>query len=230
MITITHNIEVIVNCIALSDTRYCEDPANFDEVLAINGTLPKYLSRYCAENNIRFIQISTGCLYDESHRPCREDDHVVAHCNYVVSKWVGELGCDIERDIIIRPRLLFGDYPPEKGKRNNLLYKIANFTTFVDAFNTVTYIGDVVRAAEELILVDESGVFNVGCPEPITIYQIATDLMKIKGVRMTPEELRKSADLYLVNNVMDMSKIQQYIEMSPASEIIPECHRALKYD
>lgn len=220
----------IVNCIGISDTRYCEDPKNWQHVSFINGILPGYISRFCQLNNIKFVHISTGCVYEESHRPCTEDDSIVAHCNYVTSKWMGELGCDKSRDIIIRPRLLFGDFIPANNRRNNLLCKLHKFNTFVDAYNSVTYIKDIVNAVNALVKNDQVGVFNVACPEVVTIYQLATDYLKLTGRKMTPEELRKGQNLYLVNNCMDVSKVSKFCQMTPLSTAIAHCYNKLNLD
>jgi dTDP-4-dehydrorhamnose reductase len=224
-----NDYDAIVNCIGISDTRYCEDPKNWKEISIVNGLLPGYLSDYCEESRIKFIHISTGCLYDQPHRPCMEDESLAAHCNYVVSKWQGELGCDKERDIIIRPRLLFGEREPQKGKRNNLICKLQKFNKFVDAFDSITWIGDIVSASDALIRREQSGVFNVACKEVKTMYQYATEHLGLEGSKVTPEELRKSQKLHLVNNVMDVSKIEEFVSMTPLNTALEHCLEKLGY-
>lgn len=223
--------DVIVNCIGISDTRYCESQENFEKIKLINGELPGLLSKHDLMINKRFVHISTGCLYDQSHRPCTEDDKLVAHCNYVVSKWIGEMGCDKQKDIIIRPRLLFSDYMPPNGSRNNLLLKLNRFDKFVDAFNTITYTHDIVNAIESLLENNCSGIYNVGCSEPITIYDIATKyLNKSDVIKITPEQLILSQNLHLVNNVMDVTKIEKYCKMTPLSKALQYSINKLKLE
>ena len=217
--------DAIVNCIGISDTRFCEDRKNWETVKFVNGELPGHLSKYAANHKIKFIHISTGCLYDQPYRPCTEAEPVVAHCNYVVSKWNGELGCNLDRDIIIRPRLLFGERKPD-SKRNNLLCKLAKFNTFVDEFNTVTWIKDIVLASEALVTNKQSGVFNVGCPQPATMYEIA-QILGLDGKKMTGEELRKSQNLYLVNNVMDMTKVSEFYTPTDLHQALFTCGESL---
>jgi dTDP-4-dehydrorhamnose reductase len=217
----------IVNCIGISDTRYCEDSDNWSEVSFVNGILPGHLSQICNDLQTKFIHISTGCLYEQPHRPQGEDESLAAHCNYVVSKWQGELNCDKENDIIIRPRLLFGERSPAKGKRNNLILKLEKFNKFVDAFDSITWIRDIVVASEALVHARVSGAYNVACPEPATMYQIATGILGFEGEKITPEQLRRSQDLHLVNNVMDVSKVEQYCKLTPLKRALSQCQNAL---
>lgn len=218
-----NDFDGVVNCIGISDTRFCEDPKNWDEISFVNGTLPKHLSTFCKYYKTKFIHISTGCLYDQPHRPCTEDEPLAAHCNYVVSKWQGELGCDKTSDIIIRPRLLFGERHPPEGKRNNLICKLQKFDKFVDAFDSITWIGDIVRACDALVRRDCSGAYNVACKEVKTMHQIATEHLGLEGIKITPEELRRSQKLHLVNNVMDISKIESIIPMTNLDEALEHC-------
>lgn len=226
------NYDVIINCIGISNTRYCEDPKNWEEVNFINGTIPKILSTWCNENNKKFVQISTGCLYDESHHPCTEDSFRVAHCNYTVSKFSGELGCNFETDLIIRPRLLFSD---KVVKGNNLLSKLLTFDKYVDEFNSITSNKTIVNAVDALLMANQSGAFNVCNQGHYTIFEIAKMLhdtinnmawtLKIDFInksKITAVELRDSQGLYLVNNVMDLTKLLEFYNPPTVQEAISD--------
>ena len=217
--------DVIINCIGVSDTRYCEDQRNLGTVLFTNSTIPRLLSTWCSVNNTKFVQISTGCLYDEIGRPCTEEDFIAAHCTYTVSKYVGEKHCRHEKDLIIRPRLLFSGY--KAFGRNNLVEKLLKFDTFVDEFNSVTWNQTIVEAVEALLKADVSGIFNVANEGIHTIHDIARMLGK-DGKKMSGAELRESQGLYLVNNVMDLTKLKQYYQPPTVEEAIKRCHEQLK--
>jgi dTDP-4-dehydrorhamnose reductase len=218
--------DVIINCIGISNTRYCEDPENFTNVLNINGTLPRLLSWICKQYNKKFVHISTGCLYDEVGRPCTEEDFLAAHCGYTVSKYVGEMGCNKEHDLIIRPRLLFSDKKMET--RNNLLQKLLKFDTFVDELNSVTWNRTIVEAVQALLDNNQTGVFNVANEGRHTIYEIATKMLGREGTKMSGEQLRKSQGLHLVNNVMDISKLKQFYQPPTVEKAIETCYNNLK--
>jgi dTDP-4-dehydrorhamnose reductase len=198
--------DTVINCIGKSNTRWCEDPENFDEMIFVNGHLPKILSNHCKENNIKFVHISTGCLYDDTTKVNTESDFISAHCNYTVSKWVGEKGCN-KMDLILRPRLYFSD----TKDRNNLLCKLPRFKSFTgDKLDSLTCTSTIVGATKELVLANESGIFNVAQIGSATISNIAAWCGIPISLVNTAEELRKREGIYLVNSVMDISKLLKY--------------------
>lgn len=217
--------DVVINCIGISNTRYCEDPKNFNEIMTVNGTLPNILSRYCNTKGKKFVQISTGCLFDEVGRPCTEEDFISAHCNYTVSKYAGEMSCNKETDLILRPRLLFSD--TKMDTHNNLIQKLLKFDTFVDEFNSVTWNKTIVEATQALLDAGVSGIFNIANEGVHTIYDIATKMLGKSGAKMSGEELRKSQGLFLVNNVMDLTKLKKYYQPETVENAIKECYKEL---
>lgn len=218
--------DVVVNCIAKSDTRWCENADNFNELMSINAELPKYLSRKCSNTSTKFVQISTGCLYDSRGQgKSSEDGFMSAHCNYVVSKWAGE-GYLSPNDLIVRPRLIF-DSAPATG-RNNLIQKLSKFDTFLDEFNSVTSNDTIVEAIEALLESKQSGIFNVCNTGSYTVHEMAESL-GFKGGKIKQEDLHKSQGLFLVNNVMDTTKLEQFyaprdtiVELQRCQEILQE--------
>ncbi len=218
--------DAIINTIGVSDTRYCENPLNWTRINSINGMLPGYLSSQCHIAGKRFVHISTGCLYDTRDVPQAEDAFKSAHCNYVVSKWIGEMGCS-DADLVIRPRLIFDSRPPNKGKRNNLLCKIREFSDFVGEYNTVTSNDTIVEAIQALLDGDAAGVFNVGQTGHYTIADMARHLGLTVENELTQEDLHITQGLYLVNNLMDLSKIQKYYQPRDTLEELTKCWELL---
>lgn len=216
-------INTIINCIGIADTRYCEDKQNFiNDVMHVNGFVPEMLSRFCKNHRIKFVQISTGCLYDTRAKGAvKETDLLSAHCKYVISKWIGELGCDEQRDLIIRPRLYFSDV----DCKLNLISKLKRFNTILNEFNSVTSTRTIVEAVTALLKADQSGIFNVANDGAYTIKQLSEAI----GYRwnddqvVSQEELHKSQGLFLVNNVMDLTKLKQFYTPRDAIEEFKWC-------
>lgn len=217
-ITDIKNADVIINCIGISDTRFCENRKNWGNVHVVNGIWPSVLSVYCNENNKKLVHISTGCLYEGTEGKKTETSPLETHCIYTLSKMIGELGCNIDSDIIIRPRLLFDIVDSPK----NLLTKFGRFEYFLNEFNTVTSTTTIVESVEALILKKCSGVYNVGNTGVYTIADLAKAFgCEVKGT-MQQAELIESQGLHLVNNVMDLSKIERdtgYVSKDAAEEI-----------
>ena len=217
------HFDVIVNCIGKSNTRWCEDTVNFDEALGINGSFPGMLSRYCTTTRKRLVHISTGCLYDRADIPNGEADFMVAHCRYTLTKWIGEVRCDPERDLILRPRLYFSDVPD----RNNFLCKLPRFKHYVTCHNSYTCTTEIVRTVKALLKHDQSGIFNVACDGILTVCQIA-ELIGLKPRPISAEELRAIERCYLVNNTMNLAKLKRFYKPRQLEETVISCWRGLQ--
>lgn len=207
--------DIIVNCIGKSNTRWAENPKNFNELIEINANFVKRLN----DTKIPLVHISTGCLYDQrGEGKLSENSFLSAHCNYTLSKWLGENYVNTERNIILRPRLLFGGIKCKN--RNNLLQKLPTFNTFLNEFNSVTSCETIVHATIALLKHNQRGIFNIANDGTYTIADIAESLGLNTTNKITQEELHKSQKLYLVNNVMDISKLKQfYIPNNTIKEI-----------
>jgi len=202
---VVSDYHTIINCIGTADTRRCEDPKHWDQVYSVNAELPRHLSKRCNDHGIKFVHISTGCVYDQNHMPQREDAFLSSHCRYVVSKLAGEFNCS-EGDLILRPRLYFS------GDENsgNLLTKIKNFKYFLTDINSYTSTQTIVEASLALIENDCSGVFNVAQKGYINLVEIAEHIgLEITGT-LTSDQLKLQEGLHLVNNIMDTTKLEEY--------------------
>jgi dTDP-4-dehydrorhamnose reductase len=210
--------DTIINCIGNANTRMCEDPLYWDVVYAINAHLPKVLSSLCEVHGMRFVQISSGCVYDQNNEPQKEDSYLSSHCRYVVSKLVGEFNCN-SNDLILRPRLYFG----ETNDCNNLLSKITNFNTFLTEMNSYTSVQTIVEATRALLINECSGVFNVSQTGVTNLVDIAKAIGLEVVDTITGSQLREQEGLYLVNNIMDTSKLEQYYKPAPVINEIKRC-------
>ena len=193
----------VVNCIGISNTRYCEDKSNWLKVQTVNGDFVRHLSNICKFYGKKFVHISTGCLYENTQGLKYEGDFTETHCNYTVSKMIGELHCN-ENDLILRPRLLFNEY----NDPINLLHKLRIFDKFLNEFNTVTHTEVIVKSTIELLKRNLSGVYNIGNTGTYTISQLANAFRQPKwNETMNQSELIDSQKLHLVNNVMSLDKL-----------------------
>jgi len=219
---------VIVNCIGISDTRWCEQRSHLEKVKGINGDLPAFLSLNCAICNIKLVHISTGCLYNINSVPQTEEDFIEAHCVYTMSKWLGEQGCDPARDLILRPRLFFSSH----RFPNNLMCKLPRFLRYTDEKDTVTSTKVIVEACYELLKNSQVGIFNVGCRGITSMLKIAKR-MNIVDTNETeiviyPEELRKTTKLYLVHSTMNLDKLSQFYVPPTWEEEVDRCWNKIR--
>jgi len=216
--------KVLINTIGISDTRYCELRSNIKEVMLVNSELPRCLSKTCSDMGIKFVHISTGCLYDSKNGQVSETEFPTCHCVYTASKLLGEMGCDQDRDLIIRPRLLFDMV--KWSKRNNLIQKLETFNQYLNEFNSVTSTETIVHAVEALIKKRESGIFNVANDGVYTIWEMARAL-GYTGEKIQEADLHKTHGLYLVNNVMDITKLKKYFHPNDTIDELIECKQLM---
>lgn len=195
--------DIIINCIAKSNTRYCEN--NFEDANLVNTLLPGILSDWCNTNNKKYVHISTGCLYDKNNIPQLETDNLAAHCNYTLTKWMAEKYCNKETDLIIRPRLFFDG----RHFDNNLLKKLISFNKLSRELDSISSVDVVVDAVSALIKNNKSGVFNVACDGYISMWEIA-NILGIERPQTSIEEIRINQGLHLVNNIMSLNKLKLY--------------------
>lgn len=88
--------DVVVNCIAFTDTARCEDPNFFKQSYEANVLGVKTLAEYCAHKRIKLVHISTDYIYSEMSTS-KEENHPGRHhavpfpCNmYGLQKLLGE--------------------------------------------------------------------------------------------------------------------------------------------
>ena len=214
--------DTIINCIGNAKTRMCEDPIHWNGVYAINAHLPKVLSDMCDLHGKKFVHISSGCVYDQNNEPQKEDAYLSSHCRYVVAKLAGEFNCR-PNDLILRPRLYFG----ETGDGNNLLSKISKFNTVLTEMNSYTSVQTLVESTIALLKNECSGVFNVAQTGVTNLVHIAEAIGLKVDSTISGAQLRDQEGLYLVNNIMDTSKLEQFYKPRPVIDEIKMCWKAL---
>lgn len=218
------NYKVIINCVAKSNTRWCEKNENWEEAFFVNTKVPGLLSKFCESKGKKLVHISTGCLYDRNDVPKKETDFIATHCRYTITKAVGEYNCNPERDLILRPRLFFGDF----GNKNNLLSKLPKFDTFLTELNSYTSVHTIIGAVPPLLNAEQVGIFNVACDGNMTVKELGESIGLEGRVGITGEELCKNEGLYLVNNIMDMSKLKKFYNPPKLEKEVNRCWESLK--
>lgn len=82
--------EIIVNCLGVVKHRKeCEE--GNAETAYINSDLPHLLAKTCIENNIRFIHLSTDCVFSGEKGNYKESDYPDPTDYYGKSKMLGEV-------------------------------------------------------------------------------------------------------------------------------------------
>lgn len=172
--------DVVINCIAKTDTRWSEIPNNFKELFQVNCLFPQELSRYCRDTSKKLVHISTTDLYGNSHENTNTEDltKLDVTTQYRSTKYISEKLCD-ENDLILRIRLPFDDNFHAK----NLLTKISTFRRFYHLSTDMTYLPDLVSATEILLENNEKGIFNVTSETGTSMLYIARSLLNLPAAK-----------------------------------------------
>ena len=108
--------EVIINCIGrIKPTIDESDPISVSETININSFLPLEIQKYASDNNVRYFQIGTDCVFSGKDGNYNEKNYLDAEDLYGKSKIVGEiLGVN---KYVIRSSII----GPEEGSGRSLL-------------------------------------------------------------------------------------------------------------
>jgi dTDP-4-dehydrorhamnose reductase len=79
----------VINCIGIIKQR--DEGNDIKGMMLINSIFPKKISYFCSQYNIKFIQISTDCVYDGLVGSYTESDQMNAYDIYGISKYLGEV-------------------------------------------------------------------------------------------------------------------------------------------
>lgn len=217
--------KVIINCLGNADTRLCETAEGWKKCNESNSTLVGFLKYVCFTQGIKLVHISSGCLYDNPGIPQTEEAFTATHCNYAMMKLHGEQWLNKEEDLIIRPRVFFG----QKDVPKNLINKLHRFKKVCTTLDSITSVETIVEAVDALIQAEQVGIFNVANTGYISMYQIKQMLYPDDElIGMSSDELREQENLYLVNAVMDLTKLQQFYQPRPVTEELRICFKRLQ--
>lgn len=175
--------DVVVNCI----NRRIGD---FEETFYANSLVARALSNYCDIKNKKFVQMSTGCAYDQLDQDNKETDLMAFRSNYALTKLTAEQFCH-KNDLILRPALLFGNRNQLNSKQNFVSSRV------------------IVEAALSLIYSGQNGVFNVACEGKVTLQEIAARIDISSWVK---QELYSIISLDKLKNFYKPPQIMEELE------------------
>ena len=167
-----HQPEVVVNCAGRCgspNVDWCED--HKAETLHSNVTGPLVLLEECEAQKAFLVHISSGCIYsgDNGGKGFGEDDAPnFAGSFYSRTKaWADQIFREFPA-LTLRLRMPFDDSLNDR----NLLMKIRRYQRVLTTPNSLTCLPDFMRAANRLIDLRATGIFNVVNPGMISPYEV----------------------------------------------------------
>jgi len=158
--------DVLINCIGFTGGRNvdgCEDDP--DATLKANTFVPLMLAEACARRGVKFVHISSGCIYHydyEKDAPLTEDRapdffELYYSRTKVYTERALEAIARKYRILIPRIRIPLDNRPHPR----NILTKLLSFKTVIDIPNSITYLPDMIEALKHLISSDAWGIYNI---------------------------------------------------------------------
>jgi dTDP-4-dehydrorhamnose reductase len=183
-------IDVIINCIANTDTYSKDKKSHWD----VNFAFVSDLIKYCNSNLIKLVHISTDYVYAQSIENASEND-VPVHCNnwYGYTKLLadGLVQLEANQHLLIRCTHKPKPFPYEKAWED----QVGNFD----------YVNIIASKIIRLIKKNAIGMYNVGT-ETKTMFDLASKTSKVEPIK---------APLHVPHNTsMDISKMQTFFNES----------------
>jgi 3,5-epimerase/4-reductase len=157
--------KVIINCLGHFGKNVDDCEINKTKTLSSHTFVPLLLVEGCIRNNIKFVHLSSGCIfhYDyEKNKPLTEmDSPDFYNLYYSRTKIYTEAALYALKDScnILQLRLRMPlDFIPHK---RNLLDKLIEFKSVIDIPNSVTYLPDFLDGMRHLIKTDATGIYNM---------------------------------------------------------------------
>lgn len=226
--------DLVINCAAFVTKPSVDLCENFKcETLAGNLVLPINISNACEVNQIPFIQVSTGCLYNGNNggEGYKESDkpHIAFNSGagfYVGSKQLMEDSIKYDKTYLCRIRLPFDQH----DNHRNYLSKILRYKKVYSNGNSISHRGDFANACLDLFEFNAPfGTYNMTNEGSITAREIA-DMMhkticKSRVFKFWEEEefMRVAAKTLKSNCVLNISKLLSTgVKMRHVSEAIQD--------
>lgn len=163
--------DVIINCIGKTgrpNIDWCED--NKAETLFSNLNVPLMIQWACAKTGVKMVHIGTGCIFEGHHR---SDDDIPDFVEnyYGKTKYLAEQALSDFDVLQLRVRMPIDPIPHPR----NLLTKLLSYDKTISEYNSITILPDLMKATDELLQVDATGIFNMVNPDAIK----TTDILNI---------------------------------------------------
>ncbi len=221
--------KILINCIGYTGIQNIDDcERNPDKSISANTFVPILLAEACLRYNVKFVHISSGCIYHYDYKKSKPITETMVpdffELYYSRTKIYAEhvLNALAKKYNIltIRIRVPLDNQPHPK----NILTKLIKYKRIIDVPNSVTYIPDFIRALQHLIKIDAKGIYNVvnkgGLRYP--------DLMRIYS-KYAPDfryTVIGFKDLKLVrtNLILSTKKLESTrFKVRPIKDILEEC-------
>lgn len=214
-----HNINSIVNCIAVADIDLCEkDP---EIAFKVNSVYPYELAKFCRDTGIYLVHVSTDSVLEDDNSLKSEMSPTSPKSIYGKSKLKGEEAVRSISSNFAVARVNFYGSSPKKNSLFDYFYNSLSSGLGANGFSDVTfsplYVLDTVEALMLLVERKFGGLIHLGGSQSITKYDFAIEVakhLKIEPELITESSIKSSPMGYHrgLNLAMDNKKMLEIYE------------------
>tara|TARA_B100000282_G_scaffold274940_1_gene231897 strand:+ start:921 stop:1742 length:822 start_codon:yes stop_codon:yes gene_type:complete len=225
-----HNPTVVINCAAKTNLENCavEKHTSF----LVNTVGVSNILEVCSAKKIKFVHISSGCLFDGNKVLSTESTPPDPKVWYTWTKtWADQyiINYGYEDYLILRPRQLISAKP----HKSNMITKFLSFDNIgaIDEENSLTCIEDFKVWINHLIKIDATGIFNCSNDGVVTPYEIAAAIKSslkpsMKVEKIDYDDFLKTIENKRVNTILCNEKLKSTgIQPRTAKEALYWCLR-----
>lgn len=178
-----HDIDIVINCIAMANVDDCEK--NNSQAEKINVGLVKLLTGLSNDQGFKLVHFSSNAVYSGEHPLYSEHDFREPKNIYgeLKSKADDYIESNCSDYLLARIMTVFGNN--QKHHRTNPAKFIVDRlirgeSTYLvnDVFNNLLYINDLTYALDKLIELDLQGTFNISGDEVVNRYEFGLLIAK----------------------------------------------------
>lgn len=221
--------KIIINCAGFTGENNvdgCE--LDKDKTLSSNVFAPVIMAEAAVRNKIRFIHISSGCIYHydyDKDKPIGEEkipDFFDLY--YSRTKIYAERMLEVLSHrfgvLIARIRVPLDNRP----NRKNILTKLISYKKVIDSANSVTYIPDFIEALRHLIKIEARGIYNVVNKGALSYPQLLEVYKKfVPGFDYEVIDFKRLG-MVRTNLVLSTDKLEESgFKVRPIKEVLEEC-------
>jgi len=185
------NPDYVLNTAAYHNVPNCEKYPDKAALINIEGA--KNLAKACKLTKTELLHFSTDYVFDgKSSRPYLEDDLPNPLNYYAITKLAGEYAVKayLNEHKIIRISGIYGKIPC-RAKGGNFVSTMLKLSVTKkelkivdDEILTPTYTKDIARQIKTLLPIKEYGVFHISNQGQCSWFEFATEIFKIKGIKI----------------------------------------------
>jgi len=205
----------------------------YDYEIRNNYSSKLSLLKFYADHNIKYVYISSGgTIYGNNNETFQTENSKLAPINYYgLSKLIFEETIHFYNKnynlkyLIIRPSNPYGIYQNINKTQGFVTVAINNIlqNNKIEIWGDGTiirdyiYISDLANAIVELLNIDvDNNIFNIGSGIGTTILDVIKEIEHITNKKAILF-FKKNRDIDIPINILDVSKIKQYINFNPMS-------------